>query len=166
MTDTPVTPPPTPPVSSKADEGGVPLWLPLVAGVIALAFAVFVAARIGPTLSALVTPPDPVLPANSVLKLKESVGTRDEWVYEAPLSACEVVKIYETAFKPFEGGGCVFSPTAGCRSGGMGGGGPRSAVARCGGKQTISNFNIQWSVVIAVGDTSQKTSFRIYREVN
>jgi hypothetical protein len=154
-------PPQTPPPA--IDEGGVPLWLPLLISLLAIGIAAFVATRICPTLSAIVSPPDPILPAGAVLESRESKGTEDQWLYTTKVDACEVAKLYQDAW-----GACVFDPSAGCN-----GTAPRLpidqpfTIARCAGKQQIAQFNIQWSGVITRnGDGQGTTYFRVYREVN
>ncbi len=143
---------------------GVPLWLPLAALLIALAFAVFIAVRIGPTLSALISPPDPVLPTDSVLQSHDSKSTEDNWFYKTKTSGCDVAFLYQKAF-----GQCIFDPASGCS-------GPTNEqpvpglpyqIAECSGRQSIAQYGIAWRVFItANGDADGQTLFRVYREVN
>jgi hypothetical protein len=153
------------PDASKAkkrpDQGGVPLWLPLVVSIMAVAVAVLIAVRICPTLSALVTPPDPVLPADAVLQSRESKGTEDSWLYTTRVNGCEVARFYEKSF-----GACVYDPNSGCASGQPNRiPGASAPIAQCGGLQSIAQYRIKWSAVISA-DSSDKTVFRVYREVN
>ena len=43
----------------KGQERGLPLWMPMLGLVLAFLFAVFIGARICPTLYSIVLPPDP-----------------------------------------------------------------------------------------------------------
>ncbi len=156
-----MTPPSAPQPTIRRDDGGVPLWLPLLASVIALGVAVLVAVRICPTLSALVSPPDPVLPADAVLQSRESKGTEDSWLYSTHVNSCEVARFYEKAF-----GACVYDPSSGCESGKpIRIPGQSNHIAQCGGSQSIAQYHIQWNVVISV-ESNDQTLFRVYREVN
>ncbi len=160
MTDTSQIPPA--PVVTPADEGGVPVWLPLAAMLIALLFAAFIATRICPTLSALVSPPEPVLPPGAVLQSHESKGTEDSWLYKTTLGGCEVAQFYEKAF-----GVCIYDPSAGCGSAknAMPGVVPNQ-IAECSGNQAIAQYHIAWRAYItSQNDASGETIFRVYREV-
>lgn len=143
-------------------EAGVPLWLPLLAMLIALLFAAFIATRICPTLSALVSPPEPVLPAGAVLQSHESKGTEDSWLYKTTLRGCEVAKFYETAF-----GACIYDPSSGCTDGSSGtADNVASQIAECSGRQAISQYHIAWRVYVSsTGEAGGGTTFRVYREV-
>lgn len=162
MTDKPAAPSRPKPRPKDNGEGGVPVWLPLFAAIIAVAFAVFIATRVFPTLSALISPPEPVLPAGAVLKSQESKGNEVQYLYESALPGCQVAKFFEQAY-----GACDYDPSSGCN----GDTPPRlpnmvSSVARCGGKQSIAQFNVQWYVVIAASADGRSSVFRVYREVN
>ncbi len=144
----------------QGDEGGVPLWLPLLAGVIALGFAVFIAIRICPTLSAIVAPPDPVLPPDSVLQSRESKGTEDNWLYYTTTPACKVAEFYAKAW----GGQCVYDPGSGCTNTAPRLSGQSTTIARCEGRQKISQFDIYWWTTISAGiDEKNTTAFKVYR---
>jgi hypothetical protein len=139
---------------------GVPLFLPILVGLIAIGFAVFIAIRICPTLSALVAPPDPVLPPGTVLQSRETKGTQDEWLYTSTTPACQVAEFYEKNWN----GQCVYDPGSGCS-----GTTPRLTeqavtIARCEGRQSISQFNIYWwTTISASNDEKFTTTFRIFR---
>jgi hypothetical protein len=157
MTDQAQPPVAAPPASGN--DGGVPLWLPLLASIIALGFAAFIAIRICPTLSGLVAPPDPVLPPGAVLQSRESKGTEDQWVYTTTMKACEVARFYEKAW-----GKCVYDPGSGCNGKAPSINAPSLAIARCEGNQSISQFNVYWWTTIAGNTDAQgSTIFRIYR---
>ncbi len=155
----------------KAREAmqGIPLWIPLAALLIALAFAAFVAFRIIPSLSALVSPPDPVLPSDAVLQSHESNGTEDQWLYSSKMAGCAIAHIYAKTW-----GKCIYAPSSGCTGNDATPSGPSrspagggSQVGECSGSQTVANLNIQWRVYISeMSSTDQPTIFRIYREIN
>lgn len=146
---------------------GVPLWMPLVGLVIALAVALFIGVRIIPTLSALVSPPDPPRPpAPATLMLHEAKGTGlDEFLYGTETSGCEVARYYEKLL-----GDCTYDPDSRCQ---LPGGGPlvvpgsSAGVARCEGKQTIGAYNVTWIVYVTTNftDGGPKTRYRVIREV-
>lgn len=160
-------PAPSDPVAlpQRPAASGPPVWLPLLAGVIALAAGLFVFLRIGPTLSGMISPPDPVLPPASVLESKESKGTEDQWLYRTPTSACEVARFYQTVY-----GTCIFDPASGCNGAGnnMDTSASGASVARCIGNQQIGQFRLLWTIFIATDNKKDQrgTVFRVYREVN
>lgn len=155
--------------SGEGDSGGIPLWLPLAALVIALLFALFIASRIGPTLSALVAPPEPVLPPESVLQSHTSNGTEDQWLYNTKTDGCRVAHLYAAAF-----GACIYDPSSGCSNNdstpgtnGLGLPGVGNEIAECSGTQTIANYHLAWRVYIGTsGGANSQTYFRVYREAS
>src|SRR4051794_2527483 len=97
--------------TASEETKGLPLWIPLLGLGAALLFAIFVAARIIPTLAALVLPPDPPLPnvaATQVSHESKGVGL-DEWVYATEATGCDVAKYYLTRI-----GNCSYDPDSGC----------------------------------------------------
>lgn len=145
----------------------LPLWLPLAAALIALVFAALIIIKVGPSLSAMISPPEPVLPANSVLESHELNGTEDQWLYHTTTNGCNVAHVYARAF-----GACIYDPSSGCTSKDMPEGTPAvvpamsSEVAECSGFQNIATYRIAWRVYIGSGTTGRPVIFRIYREVN
>lgn len=155
--DVPVAPVPAAPMpSAPADQGGVPLWLPLLALLIAFAFAALVATRVLASLSGLVSPPEPVLPAAAVLKSTESKDTLTTWLYETKTPACTVAELYEKQF-----GKCNYAPTSGCGGGGTT---PDMAlhIANCAGEQKIGQYRVFWEANIST-DGAGLTVFRLDR---
>jgi hypothetical protein len=144
---------------------GLPLWMPLLGLVIAFLFALFVGARICPTLSAVVQPPDPPLPpGDSRLLLHESKGAgSDEWLYATTVSGCVVAKYYETRL-----GECTYDPDASCSAGSSGQQpipGSSSYVAQCHGKQAVGAYQVLWTVYISTNYPEKETThFRVFRE--
>ena len=153
----------------KARVAGVPLWLPLLALILALLFAAFIAIRISPTLSALVSPPEPVLPPGSVLQSQGSDSIGDWWLYQTSTPGCETAKFYMTAL-----GACIYDPSSGCSSTGGGGGlavPGANEVAECSGHQSIGQYGVMWRVYITASYAPNNTSaagaiFRIYRDID
>ena len=150
----------------KARVVGVPVWLPLIALIIALLFAAFIAIRISPTLSALVSPPEPVLPPGSVLQSKGSDSIGDWWFYQTSTSGCATAKFYKDAL-----GACIYNPSSGCSSDGGGALAVPGAneVAECSGHQSIGQYGLMWRVYITANyDPNQASAtgaiFRIYRD--
>jgi hypothetical protein len=152
--------------SSTGKRGqGLPLWMPLVGLIIALLFAIFVGVRVVPTLSGVVLPPDPPLPAGAVSMLShegKGVGL-DEWLYGTTRSGCQVARYYEQRF-----GYCLFDPDSNCERGGVPPmqAGSSSFIARCDGKDTFGAYQATWTVYISSGYAEQgQTHFRVIREV-
>lgn len=161
--------PEAPPVAQNAQGSrrGLPVWMPLLGLVAALAFAVLVLTRICPVLSGLVFPPDPPLPAGDVRELQPRQNTgvgRDEWLYGTNVNACEVIRFYEDRI-----GGCQYDANINCT---VGGGrvpdlpGVALPAGVCQGKQSIGAMQITWTVRIATNyNEGGVTHFRITREV-
>lgn len=150
----------------KLKPAGMPLWLPLVALIIALIFAAFIALRIMPTLSALVSPPDPVLPPGSVLQSKGSDSIGDWWLYQSTTLGCTTAKFYEDTL-----GACIYNPSSGCSPDGSGALAVPGVneVAECSGHQTIGQYGLMWRVYISANydpnsANATGTIFRIYRD--
>jgi hypothetical protein len=142
------------------------LWLPLLALIVALLFAAFIALRISPTLSALVSPPEPVLPPGSVLQSKGSDSIGDWWLYQTTTPGCTTAKFYKDAL-----GACIYNPSSGCSSDGGGALAVPGAneVAECSGHQSIGQYGLMWRVYITANYDPNSTSgtgtiFRIYRD--
>ena len=164
MTENP-TPAAEQPKATRNKPEGLPLWMPLLGLVIAFLFALFVGARICPTLSAVVQPPDPPLPpGDSRLVLHESKGAgSDEWLYATTVSGCVVAKYYETHL-----GECTFDPDASCSVGTSQRQpvpGSSSHVAQCYGKQSVGAYQVLWTVYISTNYPEKETThFRVFRE--
>lgn len=152
----------------KLRPAGLPLWLPLIALIIALLFAAFIAIRISPTLSALVSPPEPVLPPGSVLQSTGSDSVGDWWLYRTSTPGCAAAKFYMDAL-----GACIYDPSSGCSSTGGGGLAVPGAneIAECSGRQTIGQYGVMWRVYITGSyDPNNPNAagaiFRIYRDIS
>lgn len=149
----------------RSKREGMPVWLPFVGLLVAFLFAVYAGARICPTLSALVLPPEPPLPDGRMTRLlheNKGVGL-DEYVYGTGLSGCRVAEYYEERLEQ-----CFYDPGMSCRNGE-----PVSMpdvseqhVARCTGRQSIDAYSVFWTVYISTnyGDENV-TRFRVIREV-
>ena len=154
------------PARRTSKPAGVPLWLPLIALMVALAIGVFIAVRILPTLSALVSPPDPVLPPGSVLQSKGSDSLGNWWLYQTTTPGCTTAKFYKDAL-----GACLYNPSSGCTPDG---GGALAVpgvneVAECSGHQSIGQYGLMWRVYISANYDPNNASatgaiFRIYRD--
>ena len=161
-----------PPVKSKPkarpapQRGGIPLWLPLVALIVAFVFAAYIAVTISGTLASLISPPQPVLPQDAVLQSQGSDSVGDWWVYRSATNGCAVAKIYKDAL-----GNCIYNPSSGCGtdSGAMAVPGANS-VAECSGGKTTGSYHVMWRVYVSaeynINDpTHPLTTFRIYRDI-
>jgi len=160
--------PPTPRQRRSRPAKGVPMWVPLVALIIAVLFAALVLLRIGGTLSALVARPQPVLPPGAVLQSTGSDSVGDWWIYQTDMPACQVAKFYKDTL-----GTCVFNPASGCQSDGSTGpqfdvpGGQQ--IAECSGRQVIGAYSAMWRSYISIvfdpkTPDQSPTLFRIYRD--
>ncbi len=142
------------------------MWLPLAALIIAVLVAAVIVARIGGTLSALVSPPQPVLPPDAMLQSQGSDTVGNWWLYQTDVAGCKVAKLYKDSL-----GDCSYSPMSGCNPDGSGGpqfdvaGGQE--IAECAGRQTVGSYSVMWRVNISVSTdpkTQTQTVFRIYRD--
>ena len=162
MTDNSVNAVPS--VASKRNEG-LPMWMPLLGLLIAFAFALFVGARICPTLSGIVLPPSPPLPSGATTLLAheaKGVGL-DEWLYGSEEEGCAIAQYYEKRF-----GACIYDPDASCQRGGAPPiqPGVGTHIAQCTGSDTFGAYQVSWTVYISSGYAEQgKTHFRVIREV-
>jgi hypothetical protein len=160
-----------PPVSSKPKKrpapqrGGIPLWLPLAALIIAFIFAAYIAVTISGTLASLISPPQPVLPQDAILQSQGSDSIGDWWVYKSATNGCAVAKIYKDAL-----GECIYSPSSGCGSDGALAIPGANSVAECSGGKTTGAYHVMWRVYVAADfdlndPTHPVTIFRIYRDI-
>ena len=135
---------------------------------VALIAAVFIGTQIIPTLSGLVLPPEPRLPAGNVTQLKhEPKGTGlDEWVYGTDLSGCEVSKFYEDWLKD-----CRYDPNVVCKNGKQEASvvppNQSYSIVQCTGFQSVGTYKLAWTVYVATGyGAPNNTVFRLVREVS
>jgi hypothetical protein len=165
LTDNSVNAVPSVQSKQSRQSEGLPMWMPLLGLLIAFAFALFVGARICPTLSGIVLPPSPPLPSGGATLLKhegKGVGL-DEWLYGTDQTGCAVAQYYERRF-----GACIYDPDASCQRGGAAPLQPGVGmhVAQCTGSDTFGAYQVTWTVYISSGYAEQgKTHFRVFREV-
>ena len=148
---------------------GVPGWIVLAAVVIALGVSIFVVTQIGGTLSAMVSPPQPVLPPQAVLQSQGTDHVGDYWIYATKTSGCLTAKFYQDLY-----GHCSFSPASGCRPDGsqqntyaIPG---AMTIAQCNASQSIGQYHVNWQINVSVNNDSQTlestgTFFRISRDL-
>lgn len=162
--------PPAPQMGTPdgASAGGRPVPLKLIfAGIGALVFAVFVGTQVIGVLVAIFFPPLPPLPGNLTVA-SHTVGDYgvDEWLYESPASACDIVRFYQD-----QQGVCSIAPLwcgdvrtddpalSGVNT-------PGQHVARCQGEIRFSVFAMRWQAIISTADTPEyETEFRVAREI-
>ena len=145
---------------------GLPLWMPLLGLLGAFLFAVFIGARICPTLYSVVLPPEPPLPdGQNTLLLHEAKGTGlDEYLYSTSQDGCNVAQYYKTLLT-----NCVYDPDAGCASN------PHTLplvnadgiyIGQCSGTQTVGAFHVRWTVYISTAYRENGlTHYRVIREI-
>lgn len=137
--------------------------LPLLAAVVLVGIALFVASQFIGVLYALVFPANAPVPQN-VTELEhtsEAYGV-DQWLYSTSEDACVMVRFFEN-----NGGVCNVAP--GMCSGGFISTGPFSPatnVAQCSGDVMFSIFAMRWRSNIATGyRDGEPTRFQLGREV-
>ncbi len=142
------------------------MWIPVVGLLVAFVFAIFVGARICPTLSGVVLPPDPPLPsgANITLLTRESKGVGlDEFLYGTDVHGCQIAQYYKTRLA-----NCIYDPDSNCTSGGVPPlqAGVANFIAQCTGADSFGAYRLTWTVYISTGYAEQgRTHFRVIREV-
>jgi len=165
----PITPDDSQSTDDTARPRGVPGWIVLAAVVIALGVSVFIVTQIGSSLSALVSPPEPVLPPQAVLQSQGSDHVGDYWVYETARTGCLTAKFYQDLY-----GHCTFSPASGCQPDGSSRNGyiipGPMTIAQCNASQVIGQYHINWQINISIMNDNKSlqsagTTFRISRDL-
>lgn len=153
------------PEQPDTKTAGLPLWVPFAGLLAAFALAVFIGARICPTMIGLVFPPEPPLPAGEIrIKEQFSLGAgKDEWLYSTAIEPCTVLQYYKDRL-----GSCQLDPETFCEMPGFGTA-PRDGssfpIATCQGVTTTGGVNTYWTVRIGGGYTPPEiTRFRLTRE--
>jgi len=134
------------------------LWGIIVFALIFAACMVSVGIQTLPNLFALISPPMPPIPSNTVEKSYEFDDfSRDVWEYTVSQNACDVQAFYlETPATCSELLACDESPQLF----------PRQTVGACENLETYSNFDMAWTArMIVDADDTQKTRLIITRQI-
>jgi hypothetical protein len=155
------------PAKAENKRQGVPNWMPLIGLMAAFLVALLVGATVCPTLSAIILPPGPKLPAGKVVERSHESLTKgdDEWLYGTDLDGCIVALFYQDWLHD-----CTYAPNVSCQTGKtqsiIGEPGNSYHVATCQGKQPIGSSSFAWTVYVNSGySTGDRTIFRLVREV-
>lgn len=157
---------PAPPPEDQADAPprGLPLWVPLVAAVLAVAFALAVAALTCGPLLVIVNPPmPPIYPDATLLEVEHIDHGIDTWRYRADADVCDVLALYEAEAlrcSPLPPGFCAAPRTP-----------PSEAATRfvtqCRGRGEAWPFYWLWEMVLreGYGEDGAYSEFDISRTV-
>jgi hypothetical protein len=147
--------------------------MPLVALVLALGLAIYIGARIAPTLLGLVLPPGPPLPMDQVTLLEEKAVSpaTHEWNFSSGLRGCEVANYVDQRLsRPGQKETpCFYEVSSGC-SPDMTmpdvEGNNSYIVARCYGVQESGQSRVRWSLTITSGHSpaAAQTKIRVFRD--
>jgi hypothetical protein len=152
------SPEPTPKPKGTRGCLSSPLAL-VILGVLMVVSAVVLSQAV-PLLYTIAFPPTLSVPAGTELvRHTQYAQGVDEWVYKAPVRACEVAEHLRTFG--------IECPNFGC--GGLAPDEPdlySGIVTQCYGQQDVSIFKVQWTVMLNP-DTSDgmKSLFQVYREM-
>ncbi len=137
----------------------MPLWVVLLAMLVALALAALILSRVAGPLYALLFPPEvPVPPGAQEVAHEKPERGGEYWVYRTQRTGQEVAAFYEK-----EGASCRYSPVPDyVTSPSLGQGGPYS-VAQCQGSHKLAGLGVSWEVNIHTGYSEQEgpTIFRL-----
>ncbi len=160
----PGEPSPDAPAEAPSRARGLPLWTPLVAAVLAVGFALAVAAvTCGPLLTIVNPPMPPVYPGATLLNAEHIDYGVDKWQYRTDDDACQVYALFaEAALRcaPLPPGFCAAPRTP-----------PPDAnslyVGQCRGRGEAWPFYWVWEVVMreVFTDDSTHTEFDLSRTV-
>jgi hypothetical protein len=134
----------------------------LVAGALALAFAVSVGPQVVGALSAMTAPPPPPLPVGVVQITHENLAHGvDNWTYDIEQDVCQLVTFYQD-----QGGECPVLPPH-CTQTGESSPADRDA-AICTGDVQFSIFAMRWQMSVPRDTimTDAETRFRLSRVVS
>lgn len=154
------------PESSQAEQQSsklfIPLWLALIAMVIALIGAALILSRVGRPLYALLFPQEVPVPAgvHETEHVKPKKGD-EYWIYRTSMSGEEVAHFYEK-----HGSTCQYDPKPEALN-------PQAShmepvpysVAQCSGTKHSGGLGVSWQVYIHSGysDEEGPTVFRLYK---
>ncbi|MBN1200433.1 MAG: hypothetical protein JXJ20_01130 [Anaerolineae bacterium] len=137
----------------------IPLWLALVAMVVALIIGALILVRVVGPLQGLLFPFEPPVPdgAEEIEHVKPDKGA-EYWVYRTTMRGQDVARFYEQ-----EDGTCWYTSSnsdVNPRPDGV-----SYSVARCVGQRESAGLGISWEVFIAEGysDREGPTIFRVYK---
>jgi hypothetical protein len=153
-------------VEQAPEPRGLPLWVPFIGLVGALAFAVYIGVQVAPTLMGLVLPPEPPVPTDNVQLLEQSSRGpgSDEWQYTSNLTGCEMAAYIDKRV-----GGCYYLGNSGCD--------PKRMVARepdatyrvaiCTPVQQAGQSSVRWHITILTGYPAPqpRTRLLVWRDV-
>ncbi len=152
-------------ISESAEtEDEFPVWLPIAAGVAALAFAAWVLSLICGPLSGLLMPPSPPLPPGAELVETESDGYGvDSRLYTIDADPCEVMEFYRS-----EGANCSVTPGVCSAGGALVAEGRSVNVGHCIGTGRFAIFAWRYEAWIGgrVDGERPMASLRMFWEIN
>lgn len=154
--------PPPGEAAAPPQRRGVPLWLPLAAALLAVVFALGVAAVACGPLLAIVNPPMPPLyPGVTLLDSRRVDYGVDEWTYRTDADPCEVVAFYlqhARSCTPLALGFCAAPREPGTDE-------ATRFVAMCSGGGAVGPFSWRWRVSMRAvySDDTPHTAFELSR---